>query len=174
METEVLGDLSIFYAKHDQMEEAMQCALRALAVSRKVGDQRVEALHLVTVADLLISLGKSQSAERHLIQAIEIGDSLWYKTAGVARATLALVRIEQGDLDAARTLLEKADPMVRGAHQMELGKLLCTKARVAHLSSDPEAAETARAEAESIADGMGLGPKTTLRQTISKLHALMQ
>ncbi len=104
--------------------------------------------------------GDVTGAETHFQQAIAICDEVWPVAAGVYRGSFALLRAQQGAFDEARSLLAGGEPQVRRANKMELGKLLCKKARVEHLAGDPAAAETALGEAESIAIELDACPVT--------------
>jgi tetratricopeptide (TPR) repeat protein len=165
-EGNILGGLALYHHDQGNIPEALEHYSRALAIHREVGNRRFEGVALGNLGDLLSSQGDLQSAEASLRGAIAIGDETLPVAAGAFRGSLALIRAQQGALDEARELLEMGESQVRGVYQLELGKLLCKKARVEHLAGDPSASATALAEAESIADELKIGPESDLGQLI--------
>ena len=163
-----LGNLAIFHHAQGRIPEALAHYQQALAIHREVGDRRVEGMVLGNLGDLLFSQGDLLFAGTHLRDAIAISDEFWPLAAGAFRGSLALIRAQQGAFDEARALLDKGEPQVRGVHKLELGKLLCKKARVEHLAGDPDAAASALSEAEAIAAELGGDPESELGQALAE------
>ena len=102
-----------------------------------------------------------------------IGDETWTVAGGAFRGSLALIRAQQGAFDEARALLHKGEPQVRGVWKLELGKLLCKKARVEHLADDPAAAASALAEAESIATELDASPDSEFGKLLAEARTAL-
>jgi tetratricopeptide (TPR) repeat protein len=172
-EGHTLGGLAILHCEQGHVAEALEHHHQSLAIIREVGDRRQEGLALGNLGDLLLLQGDSQSAETHLLQAIPICDETWSVAAGVFRGSLALLRAQQGAFDEARALLDKGEPQVRGVYKLELGKLLCKKARVEQLAGDLGVAAAALAEAESIDIELGSDPDAELSKLLAETRAAL-
>jgi tetratricopeptide (TPR) repeat protein len=166
-----LGNLANLHRKQGRIPEALEHYQQALAIAREVGDRRVEGITLGNLGDLLASEGDLPSAGTQLRAAIVACDETWPMAACVFRGSLALIRAQQGAFDEARAILALGDPQVRGVHKVELGRLLCHKARVEHLAGDPGAAAAALAEAEAVAAELDVGPDSDLGTAIAKTRA---
>ena len=70
-------------------------------------------------------------------------------------------------------LLAVGATQLRGAHQFELAKLLCRRARVESLAGDPIAAIIALHDAETIAADLGVAPESELLAMIAELRTLL-
>ena len=142
------------------------------------GDCRSPAgLHVsygrIRVAFYVYTQGDLDAAESHLRQAIPICDDVWPAAAGAFRGSLALVRARRGAFDEARDLFAKGEAQVRGVYALELGKLICKKARVEHMAGEPDAAAAALAEAEAIATNLGGGSDSELARALSDTRRVL-
>jgi predicted ATPase/class 3 adenylate cyclase/Tfp pilus assembly protein PilF len=169
----VLGSLANLYRQHGRIPEALEHYQQALAIAREVGNRREEGAILGNLGDVLFGQGELPSAEAHFQSAIAICDETFPVAAGAFRGSLALIRAQQGAFDEARAFLDKGEVQVRGVHKVELGKLLCKKARVEYLAGDPAAAASALAEAESIAAELRGDPDSELGQALAATRAAL-
>jgi len=168
-----LGALANIHRDQGRTSEALEHYQQALAIAREMGDRRSEGVTLGNLGDLLFFQGDRLAAETHLLLAIEIGDETVPAAAGAYRGSLALIRAQQGAFDEARTLISQGEPQVRGVYRMELGKLLCKKAKIEHLAGDPAAAALALAEAQVIAEELGADPESELGAALTEARALL-
>ena len=83
--------------------------------------------------------------------AIQICDNEFPVAAGAFRGSLAIERMERGELADARRLIAEGEPRLRGVHALELAKFLCRKARVDMAGGDAVTAQAALDEAEALA-----------------------
>ncbi len=139
----------------------------ALAIQRDLGSDRAVGLLLGNLGHLALHQGDLGGAQRLLREAIEVGDRVWPLMAGGHRGTLAEVLLQQGRVADAWRLVEAAEPLVRDASTLQLGHVLCTRARVATLRGDADAAAHARSEAQSIVDQLQLGPGSALCRALA-------
>ncbi len=163
-----LGKLANLHRHQGRIPEALEHYHRALGIHREVSNRNHEGITLRDLGEMLFGLGDLPAAEPHLQEAIAICDEPKPLIAGVSRASLALLRAQQGAFKEARALLDKGEPQVRGVHKLDLGKLLCKKARVEHLAGDPDAASTALAEAESIVAELEVTPNSELSTALAE------
>jgi tetratricopeptide (TPR) repeat protein len=168
-----LGNLAELHRHEGRIPEAQDHYHQALVIAREMGNRRNEGLNLGNLGDLLFSQGDLLSASTHLREAIEICDESMPVGAGAFRGSLALICAQQGAFDEARILLDMGEPQLRGVYQLELGKLLCKKARVEHVAGDPAAAAAALTEAQVIATELDAGPGSGLGEAIAETRAAL-
>ncbi len=168
-----LGNLANLHRDQGRIQEALEHYHQALPIHRDVGDHPGEGIALGNLGDLLFDQGDLGAAETHFQQAIAIIEELFPIAAGAFRGSLALIRAHQGDFDKARSLLGRGEPQLRGTHALELGKLLCKKARVEHLAGDSSAAAAALAEAETVAIEMGASLDSELTHTLAEARKIL-
>jgi predicted ATPase/serine/threonine protein kinase/Tfp pilus assembly protein PilF len=164
-----LGNLGLLHREQGRIPETLQAMEAALVLARELGDRRSEGIQVGNLGDLLLEQGDFEAAGQRLEQAIVLGEETWPVVAGVFRGSLALVRAQAGDLAAARALLDRGEQQIRGAHAHELGKMLCKRARIEWAAGEPEAAQSARAEARAIAAELQVAPDSDLGQAIAAL-----
>jgi predicted ATPase/class 3 adenylate cyclase/Flp pilus assembly protein TadD len=174
LEGNTLGNLANLHQQQGCIPEALEHYQQALEIASEVGNRRNEGVSLGNLGDLLFSQGDLPSAETRLREAIAISDEVFPLASGAFRGSLALLRAQQGTFDEARALLDKGEAQLRGVHKLELGKLLCKKARVEHLAGDPAAAAFALAEAEAIAVELGAGAGSELGVALVETRAEME
>jgi len=149
---------------------------QALAVAREAGYLRGQGVALGNLGNILLSKGDLVSAEAHLQDAITISDQAIPHAAAAFRGSLAVLRATLGAFDEARALLAQAEPQLRAEQtttheKVELGKLLCKKARVEHLAGNPHVAASTLAEAETIAAELEAGIDSELGKAITGARA---
>ena len=172
-EAVTLGNLGQLHRNQGRIPEAREHAESALTIARELGARRSEGIHLGNLGDLLIEQGEWEAATEFLERAILIGDETLPLNAGAFRGSLALVRARAGDIEEARLLLARGDEQVRGAFALELGKLLCKRCRIELDVGEITSARGALAEAEAIADGLGVEPHSELGKEIAALRELV-
>ena len=107
-----LIDLADDYADQNRLEEGEALVLRALEISRQIGDLDNEAYARSTKAYLLLARGEHQQAASELVQAITISErigALWnipIMQADLASAYLATHEIERAHQHATQSLTE--------------------------------------------------------------------
>ena len=164
----VLGNFGILRMNQGRLEEATTHYEQAITIHREVGNLLDEALVVGQLATLLYYTGDFPVAEGHLQRAIEILDRIRPAAAGDCRGTLALIRADGGDLEAARALLQEGDAQLRGKSRRELAKLLSKRARVELLAGERAAASAALAEAEAIVEKLQVAGDSEVGQEISR------
>jgi tetratricopeptide (TPR) repeat protein len=166
-----LGALANLYGQQGRIQEALAHFHQSLAIHREVGNRQGEGLTLGNLGDFLFNQGDVTAAESHLLQSITICDEVWPMAAGAFRGSLALIRGHQGAFDAARSLFEKGEVQLHDVYALELGKLLCKKARVEKLDGNIAAAAAALSDAEGIVTTLNMGPNSELGEAIAKARA---
>ena len=168
-----LGNLGLLHAKQGRSAEALTHYEQALAIHREVGNLPSEAVVLGNLGSIFHDQGDLPAAEQHLQQAIEIGDTSRPPVAGVHRGTLALIRAEAGDFDQARKLLERGASQLRDVWPNEFSQLLTKRVRVEQLAGDRDAAATALAEAEAIAENLEVAPDSDLGEALATAREVL-
>jgi tetratricopeptide (TPR) repeat protein len=169
----VLLSLAILYQHRGELEDAFTHYQQALEIQREVGWRSGEGCSLSNLGELLLLRGEPSAAAAHFEHAIAICDEVVPFAAAGCRASLALLRAQDGAFDEARTLLVRAEPELRGVYPLELGRFLCRKAQVEHLADDSSAANAALSEAEEIAEEILAGPGSELAQAIADVRGLL-
>jgi predicted ATPase/class 3 adenylate cyclase/Tfp pilus assembly protein PilF len=168
-----LGSLATLHHNRGHLQEALEAYRGALEIMREMGLRKLVGINLGNLGDLLFEQGDLSGAETHLQQAIEICDPIRPAAAGAFRGSLALLRVQQGAIDEARALLDRGDTQLRGVHKLELGRLLCKRARVEHLAGAPATAAAALAEAEAIAVEIETSDRSDLGKALAEARALL-
>jgi len=169
LEGRMLGNLGLVYRENGDIGGARSNYELALAISREVGDRLSEGITLGNLGDLAIEQDDWVRAEELLKRAVPICDETLPVAAGAFRGSLALTCSQRGNIDQARQLLAAGAAQLRGVHRVELGKLLCKQGLVEARVGAQDAAESALAEAEVIADESGVGADSALGTAISRL-----
>ncbi|WP_284614710.1 ATP-binding protein [Aquabacterium humicola] len=162
-----LNELGAHMDRQSRWAEARDCYERALAISRRVGDRRLEGGLLGNLGGLYHDRGELEAARSHIEQALDlaatVGDRRW---AGNAHCNLGLVLQEQGHRGAAREQFSRALAIareighVRLAYTVEcnLGILAAAEQRLddadRHLR---QAVESAQAAGDRRAEGQFRG-----------------
>jgi tetratricopeptide (TPR) repeat protein len=169
----LLSNLAVLHHHQGRLPEARASHEEALHIYRLLADRRSEGISLGNLGDLLFSVGEFAAAQEHFRRAIAIGDDVYSVAAGAYRGSLAVICALGGNHSEARTLLAVGATQLRGAHQFELAKLLCRRARVESLAGDPIAAIIALHDAETIAADLGVAPESELLAMIAELRTLL-
>ncbi len=163
------NSLGILACDRGYMAEGLEYYRRGLRIARELGDRENEGMLLANMGELLRLEGKSAVAASLLEQAIVCSESIWPVCAAAARASLAQIQAGRGAIKEARALLARAEPHLRGVHRRQLALLLCARANVERAAGDTAAADTALAEARTIARELGVGKDSDLGKALSAL-----
>jgi tetratricopeptide (TPR) repeat protein len=169
-----LNTLAIAQRELEQFDDSQHSLEEALRLVRELGFRRFEGLIMGNLAELMELQGKLVEAEHLIEEAIEISEQIYPAVAGAFRGNLAVFRARRGEFKDARQLLEDGDALLRGVHELELGKLLCRRGEVECLTGDTEAARTALTEAEDIVAHMKVGPGSELYTMAHALRAKLE
>jgi ATP/maltotriose-dependent transcriptional regulator MalT len=108
-------------------------------------------------------------SERALVYAREVGDRPF---EGYTVAKLGVLLFHQGRLREARAALETGEAALREVgFDLELGVVLCDRARVDLALGEPDAASARLTEAESLSERVDAGPDSELGRAIAEVRA---
>jgi tetratricopeptide (TPR) repeat protein len=148
------GNLAYLLSARDRHEAALELLERGLAMARKVGDRVSELQLLDTMVDLLIMLGRWDTA---VSRAAEIPDSQ-VGVVGIITpvTTLPELHVHRGELEEAERLLERGAAFRDSADQQDRSAYLAAQAVV--LGAQGRHAEALLAAGSALAAGEPLGP----------------
>jgi len=169
----VFGWLANVHKEQGNYPEAIALFQQALVIHREVGNKRTEGGDLGNLGDALLRQGRLEDAAHHLEAAISIGEETWPLAAGAFRASLALVHAQQGNIEAALSLLSAGERTLVD-YPLEFGKFLCKKAHVCLLAGEREQADAALQQAQDIAKELNAKPDSELGTSIQELVTLLQ
>lgn len=165
-------DLGVVLCTLGDLEGASRSLDRAISVARKIGNQLKVALCLGNRGNVHLRAGALARARSDLTQAVGGLDAAWPPAAAAFRASLGVVEAREGDVQAGRALLVRAEAVMRKTRdRAELGLILAKRAEVEALAGEVEAATTALDEARRLARDLGLRPESALRQAIARSRA---
>jgi predicted ATPase/class 3 adenylate cyclase len=126
LQAEALGNLAWVEERDGNLEAAFELLLQDLAISREIGFTWFEANDLDGLADLSLRLGRTDDAEVHALEALELGERMDDRLVVLmSLALLALVSRARGETERAGRLLgavevEAADtPLGRGQQDLD-------------------------------------------------------
>ena len=98
-----------------------------------------------------------------------------YPTAqSVVFGALGDILAKEGRFEEARELLKTGEcPLREAGDRFELAKILCIRGRIDAASGDRDSAQSALAEAETLAVAMIAGPESELTRKIAELRVLL-
>jgi predicted ATPase/class 3 adenylate cyclase len=168
-------NLGLLYQEQGRIAEARVQFDIALNTAREVGHVRLESIVLCNLGILLTGEGRLDEAAQHLDQAVKGAMASSDRRAeGQARGYLALVLAKQGLIEEARGTAERGEGLlVAGADPLSHALLLCDRAEIELLASDPAAAERATQRARAIADEIDCGPDSELRRRLATIGAAL-
>jgi predicted ATPase/serine/threonine protein kinase/tetratricopeptide (TPR) repeat protein len=167
------GNLALIRQLEGKPDEARVLYEYTVRLAEVTGLSIVAKIAVGNLGDLLLSQGQLEESRSCLEEAIEGLDALGHNSSGAFRGSLAWVCAQMSDCDAARTLLEQGEEQLRGVWMVELGRLLCRRARVEHLAGCNEHAQSALGEAQQIAEQLGGGPDSDLGQLITETQGVL-
>jgi predicted ATPase/serine/threonine protein kinase len=167
-----LGALGELYAEMGETDEARAHFEFSLAVHREIGDRRVEGILIGNLARLDEIGGEPEKARAQFETAIaihrEIGDRHYEGAdlAGLAGLLLGLKLHAE-----ARAALAAAEPILREVEaRRELARMLCLRAELERVEGNASAADSAIAEAESLAAELGTPPDSDLGRALARVR----
>jgi tetratricopeptide (TPR) repeat protein len=172
-EGSVHGNLGLLLKMNGKLQEAEKKYHEAIAIHRELGNTRSLGIMLGNMGDLMFLRDKFDEAEKSLKQGIEICDEIFPMAGGAFRGSLGMVLAKKGRTEEARRLLKEGEEILRGSNAIELGKLLCKRAQIEHLSKQHHEASLFFREAKKIARKMKVNSKSELGQSLKELKALL-
>jgi tetratricopeptide (TPR) repeat protein len=174
-EAVVLGNFGNLCFDRGELGEARELLERSLELRRRNGNRGLETTALSNLAGLDLREGRDEEARIAFEQALAIARAVGHPGAeGQALGGLAEVARRRHELDPAASFVAEGEAILRSvADVRELAKLLCTKSRLAYDQNRPDVARQALDEAIALADSLGAGPNTELRQEILRTEAAL-
>ncbi len=174
-EAVVLSNLGVLSADQDRLLEAGSHYERALELHREIGNQRGEGVMQGNLGDLLLGLDRLDEALPHYEQALsilrEIGNR---RLEGVMLGSIGLLRARKGEHALAESQFSAGELVLRSmGDQLELGRLLCSRAEGHHRRGDASAARACLVEAQSLAASVGATPSTELGRALSRVQGMI-
>jgi predicted ATPase/class 3 adenylate cyclase/Flp pilus assembly protein TadD len=166
-------NLGLLHQEQGRSEDARIQFDMALSMAREVGHVRLEYIVLCNLGILLTAEGRLAEAVEHLEQAIKGAvASSDRRSEGQFRGYYALALAKQGRLDEARDVAERGERLLlASADRLSYALLLCDRAEIELLASQPAAANTALQQARSVADEVECGPDSELRRRLASVSA---
>jgi tetratricopeptide (TPR) repeat protein/predicted ATPase/serine/threonine protein kinase len=168
-----LGNLGVLYQTKGELDRASDHFRQAIDISLEIGDTLTAGSNLGNLGDTLFQQNRLEEAEAAFRKAIPIGDETYPLSAGVFRASLALLLAQKGQRDEPRELVATGEPQVV-PHPEEHAKFLCKKGQVQFLAGEPDAAQKSLDQAIAIATEHKIQTNMALTLTISALEALIE
>jgi predicted ATPase/class 3 adenylate cyclase/Tfp pilus assembly protein PilF len=174
-ESIVFGNLGSVHRNHGRLDEAQTHFEAALAIARDLGDRRLEGSVLYNLGLVHHELGALAEARQHYEAALANAREVHYPTAqGVVFGGLGDILAKEGRFEEARELLKSGECTLREAgDRFELAKLLCIRGRIEAAAGDRDSAQSALAEAETLAVAVVAGPESELTRKIAELRGLL-
>jgi hypothetical protein len=134
---------------------------------------RLAHVVLCNLGILLTAEGRLAEAAQHLEEAVNGAIAFSDRRGeGQFRGYLALVLAKQGQIDSARDMVDRGEGLlVASADPLSRALLLCDRAEIELLASEPAAAAEALHRAGRIADELGCGPDSELRRRLAAISA---
>ena len=166
-------NLGLLYQEQGRSTDAREQFELALSAAREMGHTRLAYTVLCNLGIVLTSESRLVEAAQHLDQAVKgaVASSDLH-SEGQFRAYLALVQARQGQLHEARESIDRGEGLLlASADRLSLALLLCDRAEIELLASQPGAAEAAIRRARRIADELNCGPESELRRRMAAINA---
>ncbi len=106
-ESVLIGNMALVVQLQGDLEWAQQLYLDTIELAEDIGFHGVSTNAMGNLGDLLLSQGRLEESERHLVLAIEGMDATHRAAGGSYRASLAWVHAQQCDFEQARKLLNR-------------------------------------------------------------------
>ncbi|HEY2560539.1 MAG TPA: tetratricopeptide repeat protein [Caldimonas sp.] len=166
-------NLGLLYQEQGRNAEARAQFDLALNTAREVGHVRLAYIVLCNLGILLTAEGHLAEAAQHLYEAVQGAIASSDRRAeGQIRGYLALVLAKQGLMQDARDMADRGESLlVASADPLSHALLLCDRAEIELLASEPAAAEAAMQRARRIADEIDCGPDSELRRRLATIGA---
>lgn len=168
-------NLGLLYQEQGRNAEARAQFDLALETAREVGHVRLAHVVLCNLGILLATEGRLDEAVRHLDEAVSGAVASSDRRAeGQFRGCLAVVLAKQGRMREARDMVRRGEGLlIASADPLSQALLLCDRAEIELLGSQPAAAEEALHRAGRIADDIDCGPDSELRRRLGAIGAAL-
>ena len=175
-EAMALNNLGDVLATRGSPDEARRHFEAALALHREVGNARSEGISLVNLGILNLEQGRWGDAQAYLDAALAVHRTLGNRRVeGLTLAALGRLCLEQGRHAEARAHTTAGEALLRAVGAIvDLGALLCVRARLEHAEGHLETARSTLAEATRVAASFGAGPESGLGQDLARVRALLE
>ena len=166
-------NLGLLYQEQGRSTEARAQFDMALNTAREVGHVRLAYIVLCNLGILLTAEGHLPEAAQHLEQAVKGAVASSDRRAeGQSRGYLALVLAKQGLIEEAHDMADRGESLLMAsADPLSHALLLCDRAEIELLASQPAAADAAMQRARRIADEIDCGPQSELRRRLAAIGA---
>ena len=168
-----LGNLANIYTTEDQHQKAEPLFEAALRIWRSLGYRLPESINLGNMGISLLYRNKPESAEVHLREAVQIlSDIRLHAVAensfrgAYGRALHLLGQSENG-----RKEVQQSEDMLRKLNNpYELGVVICYRGLIELDDNQIESAKACLKEAQTLAQGLGVQPKSKLNKALTLLE----
>jgi predicted ATPase/class 3 adenylate cyclase/Tfp pilus assembly protein PilF len=170
-----ITNLGSLHRNQGQLPEARRHFETALAIARDLGDRRVEGAVLYNLGLVHQELGSIAEARQQYEAALANARAVNYPTGqGVVFGALGDILAKEGRFEEARESLKLGECTLRDAgDRFELAKLLCIRGRIKAALGDRASAQSALAEAETLAIAIVAGADSELTTKIAELRRLL-
>ena len=162
-----LGNLGNLYYFLDKFDAAIGYLEQGVEIAQELGNKRSQAIHLGNLGVVLGSLERWDEAENRLTSSIDLCKNVFPTAAGAFSAYLAVIFAQQQQFVKAIEHIQYGEEMVQDSPDL-LSNFMCNKAKVFHLSQQPEQARIALNQARTIAEQIKTGQHSELAQIILK------
>lgn len=168
-------NLGLLYQEQGRGEDARAQFDIALSTAREVGFVRLAYTVLCNLGILLTAEGRLTEAAEHLQEAVKGAIANADRRAeGQFRGYLALALAKQGRIEDARESLNRGDSLlVATGDRLSHALLLCDRAEIELLGSQPNRAEAALRRAQRIADELDCRPESELRRRLAAISTAL-
>jgi predicted ATPase len=169
-ECQVLNNIASVHFDRERLGEARTYVEAALAIAREMNRPSYEGGYLGLLGAILTRQGQRTEAHACLERALALlRESRDTEVEGITLHDLGQLFLEEHRLDEAREVLAQGEALLRTAGvRVELGKLLCTRARLERETGDPATASALLDEVESLAGELGTGPDSALGRLLAQ------
>ena len=140
--TVIAGNAGATLEEADRPEAALAMYEQGEATSRRRGNRRGAGYNILARVQVLIELGRWQEAGTLLTQYLEVDEPLMeaYAPGYVGLLNTLPLSVWRGDLETARRLFERLEPVVVGAEAEARADLRAARALLLNVAGDHEAA----------------------------------
>ena len=169
----VLGNLgSLLLHELGEIDEAERLFGSAMEVARELGDRVGEATGLQSLGLVHMARSNWEEAQAHLTEGLDICRSIGdLEGEGATHVTLGQLFLRQSQLDEGRRSLEQGLKILEDTGlRLEYGKALCSLGELESKAGNQARAKQCLAEAESLADGLGMSGNSRLTRAMGDLR----
>jgi serine/threonine protein kinase/tetratricopeptide (TPR) repeat protein len=168
-----VGNLGVL--NQDRVEEARRYFQEALAIHRDTGNRQAQGIFLGNLGVLLLNEGRTEEARTHFEEALaisrEVGDR---RNEGLFLGKLGNLHSGQGRMEEARRCFDDGLAVLRAiGDRLNLGETLCFFGHHEYRQANLPAAHSALAEADAIAESLGVTPDSQLAHRVAQLRQIL-